>query len=287
MLCHGVFEPEVVNILAKGKYFHALRADSLWKKYQNSKEANTYKCEHSNPCKTYEMWRKTHPKLHQDLIIEADQSKLTNLEPKTASLVISKEQVDIQYIIRSLQPPCQEIARADGRHPYTCEHCQSHFKYLKVKAKKQNNAAYKDVPNRCGLKSMTNKYLRDDELSNAMRSAHVELGEMKRNMQLISLTRSRENWETRLLTCSEQDETDTFVNDLIYVLKSGILQSDNVSFTLMSNLLKKLIKKRNHKFSDITIRIGRLLCNQVGRTAYQTWEVSCKSCLYEKLCDRG
>lgn len=255
-----------------------MRADTLWHKYRDGTEGAKYKCDH-NDCKKYNKWKLRHPKQHQALIKEADNTVFAVYENLQTVLTTENSSFKVSGTIRSQIPPCLGLAAKAGNHPFTCKNCFSHKNYLKMKLEKKKTAAYSTDENRFGKKGMCHKYLTEEELRSVTTSLVKEKKEMKKALQKVNLIRSTSSWTSRLLDASDRDEEEKFINDLSLALQTDKLNVNSVQFQLMSNLVNKLLKNRNHKYSDIVINVGRLLCNQVGSTGYQTWEVSCFFCL--------
>lgn len=270
--CFGLFEPGVADKLKDLDSIHFLRPDKLW--YQLSKQGKLH-CKHSS-CTNYKNWASNHPELAVKL--KQTKKQVAKFEEINEMVEIKGQKTLILGSIRSLFPPCKRYARTIGPHPYTCDNCYSQRKYLKAKITQMEAAVYKSIPNRCGLKGMRRDLLTGKELRESIQREHVENKALKKTVVSLQKDNQILSLEEGLIRASDQGDQDRFVMDLIYLLKNHVLQKSTVQFEILKNLVSKLRKGVNHRFSTLAIEISRLCRNQVGRTNYKLWKVRYLQC---------
>ena len=77
-------------------------------------------------CKTFIVWKQTHPSLAKSLQKLADQPRYYALLPNENICVDGKEMIGtIRALSAAPLGPCTHLAKSDGPHPYTCDACNA------------------------------------------------------------------------------------------------------------------------------------------------------------------
>ena len=137
-----------------------------------------------------------------------------------------------------------------------------------MKSKKQEKAALKGSSNRYGKKGMRHDYLTNEELKIALDDQHYH---HKKILKSLTAMRTPQSWEEMLLNSVQCDNDKKFLLDIHHLIKE---KSENFRIEILKNLASKLVRGRNHKFSQLLLDMSVLLRNLLGSSSHEIISVS-------------
>ena len=183
--CYHIWDKELVdgyrdnNTIRTKKTTTLFHEQKLWKKCANAED-------HKGCCE-YDQWKAKHKKEHRDLCQESENSSRVVFIPGKITTPIEAD-----GFLKSLDPPCLLFSQSFGKHPFTCENCNSHKDYLQDLM--DTPSALLISEKRIGRKGFATKYAKKTEMKEHMGDVQTENENLKKTIKQI---KRRTNFEQK------------------------------------------------------------------------------------------
>ena len=270
MRCYYLWDSEVVKEFANDLQIRRTTPKRLFNERLRSGEIRCYKQlpEHL-ACSNYKDWKLKHIMEASILKQEAESKARSQYIPFSKDVQIRGKVVQIRGGIKSIQPPCQEEALSNGKHPYTCDNCYFQLRELKDVIQHRKSGTLYSKTNRLGVAGFNKRYARRGEAVDALEieTQKRKLSEEKMK-QLVRATLSPKEWEESLhAACLNGDDLSLVVN-LVRLLRMGVSERHPVQVVVIRNLVSKLQRANNHNYLNLVKDISGLFKNELGPTNY-------------------
>ena len=257
----------MVDHLRDDPYIHKPRPDWYFRKHHHSKKL--LQChKHGGRCRKYSEWKRNHKERARKLKAIVDDMTICKFEDVKMSLYINGRLVQINGTIRSSK--CSNLPSGrDQMFPFTCNECKKEMRYLKVKIRNRESAKYKKGE-RYGKRGVNYKIMAKEELVRGSKQQRTVLTRFRKQCFKPNISDVKE----RLIYSSETNDEQSFISDIVLLIRRGVFTRKPVHFKILQNMVRKLRRNRNHRYSDTILRISRMTRNRLGRHSYALFSVS-------------
>lgn len=164
MRCCYLWDSEVVKEFADDGQIRRTTPKKLFEERLKNGAINCYKdIPGHETCSSYKGWKSMHVVDASALKEEASSKAKSMYIALSQEVVVNGKVVQIRGGIKSIKPPCKEVASSSGKHPYTCNNCFSQLRELQDTLRHRRCGSLDGKVNRLGLKGFNKRYAKRDE----------------------------------------------------------------------------------------------------------------------------
>uniref|UniRef100_A0A7M5XM89 Uncharacterized protein n=1 Tax=Clytia hemisphaerica TaxID=252671 RepID=A0A7M5XM89_9CNID len=264
--CYHIWDKELVDRYKDKNSIHTKSTQTLFNEKKIWKNCATI--QGHEKCFDYSNWKLKHLQEFRDLCEEsAKSSKVVFVPGKTQT------PIKTDGSLKSLDPPCLLVSEPFGKHPYTCNNCESHKGYLiaLLNTGVRKAALLLSEP-RIGRQGFRKDYATKTETKEHLNKLETENKELKKTIKKMKRTNfEKKSWENILFeSCDDNDITKLAV-DMVSLFQQHDAKN-SIQFEVCRNLIGKLKSKNNHRYVDIVKDIGSNLINHLGQHEYSLFQ---------------
>ena len=195
--------------------------------------------------------------------------------PEAKTIVADSREFHVTGYIKSLIPECDNrpsvMARSHDKmyRQKICNPCNSQLKYLKSLLHKRQSAALENG-NRQKVNGMRKSYLTKEELK---ANEHIEKITLLEARSLCQAPRSAKQFISDFEESCQTSNQKKFISDCLDLFKRRNADSFEVQMAVLSSVVGKLLRGRNHHYSRIIKRVAKMSKNWLGSSNYSKIQV--------------
>ena len=228
--------------------------------------------QHGNKCHVYKQWKHYHKARARKLQSYVKNKHVSVYEDIQRVVTVSGKNIQINGTVRANYPKCLRKVKSNIKgYPFTCKICLKQKSFLLDKLKKRLTTKHEEGK-RFGLAGIKYEYLQPDEIVDGLKKdVYQKKIAARTNLNFKS---SIKDIEQNIWISSINEDERSLVTNVMQLIENGIATNDKVHFTILGNLVKKLHSKKMFHYSDLIVKVGKLLRNKLGRTSYALASVS-------------
>ena len=265
--CQHIFDMHIVAAFQHDQKILRMTSKTIFNKFDQ------WKCtdpSHEN-CSSFDIWKDAHP----DMFAKLQKQRIAQAEyvHSNSDIKINGKLVSIRGAIKSIFPPCLMVASPIGSHPHVCENCFLHKAYLSRRLAERSTQVL-PPSDRIGKKGMRNDYLTVTEEQKRANMLKIELDHTKKvNKNLRRTARTAGEWYRTLQDSIDTNDANRFFTECLDLFRQRKDDEFSLQMLVLKNLVTKIKRGRNHQYSDLIRRIGKLHKNVMGPQHYHVFKV--------------